>query len=305
MRKIDRTGHVYGRLTVIEEAGRRNKRLLWRCRCECGNEVVTLGGTLQSGGITSCGCKRIRDLSGHTFGKLRVVKLMPERLHRAATWLCICECGTETIVTCGSLTSGHTRSCGCLQREVASDTARKARIAENGLNYAWRDDRQVWQVRVVIDGRDRKIGCFKNEEDAKRAAAEARADFYGDTRALEILPPSDLKMRRYTFPVRADHDYPNIYWVDNATWNPWMGQINSQGKVYTKCFPTPEEACLWAMHRKLEFGHPGRDKTLAWIEKLEAIIESEASSYDSTDSWRQGNPGTTALPLADDGGIPQ
>lgn len=37
-KKIDLTGKVFGRLTVIKEAGRNNSSLLWLCRCECGVE---------------------------------------------------------------------------------------------------------------------------------------------------------------------------------------------------------------------------------------------------------------------------
>jgi hypothetical protein len=33
-------------------------------------------------------------------------------------WLCLCDCGTETTVITKRLNSGHTRSCGCLKREL-------------------------------------------------------------------------------------------------------------------------------------------------------------------------------------------
>ena len=58
MRKIDMTGQKFGRLTVIEEAGRTpRKQVLWKCRCDCGNEVVVNGSCLRNGHTTSCGCK--------------------------------------------------------------------------------------------------------------------------------------------------------------------------------------------------------------------------------------------------------
>ena len=54
-RFIDRTGQVFGRLTVLEEAisGRNRK---WRCQCLCGNVVIVQGGNLQRGVSRSCGC---------------------------------------------------------------------------------------------------------------------------------------------------------------------------------------------------------------------------------------------------------
>lgn len=54
---IDLTGRRFGRLTVIERHGS-DKRgsALWRCVCDCGNEVVVVSGSLRSGNTQSCGC---------------------------------------------------------------------------------------------------------------------------------------------------------------------------------------------------------------------------------------------------------
>jgi len=58
MKLVDRTGQVFGRLTVTEQAGRdKLKKVLWRCRCECGNETVVVSGSLVTGNTTSCGCE--------------------------------------------------------------------------------------------------------------------------------------------------------------------------------------------------------------------------------------------------------
>ena len=57
MRFVDRTGQLFGKLTVIEQAGRdRLKKVLWRCKCDCGNEAVVVSGSLVTGNTTSCGC---------------------------------------------------------------------------------------------------------------------------------------------------------------------------------------------------------------------------------------------------------
>ena len=50
-------GQKFGRLTVVQREGTSsNGCATWRCRCECGNEVVVTGGNLRSGNTTSCGC---------------------------------------------------------------------------------------------------------------------------------------------------------------------------------------------------------------------------------------------------------
>ena len=53
----DLTGKKYARLMVIERAGSTaQKKALWRCRCECGNNVTVVGSHLLNGNTRSCGC---------------------------------------------------------------------------------------------------------------------------------------------------------------------------------------------------------------------------------------------------------
>jgi len=59
MKLIDRTGQVFGKLTVLRQAGRDTlKKVLWRCKCECSEETVVVSGSLVTGNTTSCGCDR-------------------------------------------------------------------------------------------------------------------------------------------------------------------------------------------------------------------------------------------------------
>jgi len=56
-RFIDLTGQRFGRLYVLHEAGRSaSGKVLWQCRCDCGNEKTIVGGDLRSGRTASCGC---------------------------------------------------------------------------------------------------------------------------------------------------------------------------------------------------------------------------------------------------------
>lgn len=75
--KIDMTGRVIGRLTVIEECGRDTRGLaLWRCRCKCGNEVIVQGDNLRNEHTTSCGCyKRERSVEANTTHGMRKTRL--------------------------------------------------------------------------------------------------------------------------------------------------------------------------------------------------------------------------------------
>lgn len=60
------------------------------------------------------------------FTRLTVVKRSGSSKNRCSTWLCKCICGNEIITTSYSLTSEHTKSCGCLQKEITSNRTRLA-----------------------------------------------------------------------------------------------------------------------------------------------------------------------------------
>jgi len=47
----------YGRLTAIRALGSdKYGQALWLCRCDCGNEIIALGGNVRRGNTNSCGC---------------------------------------------------------------------------------------------------------------------------------------------------------------------------------------------------------------------------------------------------------
>lgn len=119
-RRVDITGKVFGRLTAIECVGKNPNGLeLWKCKCECGGETTTTKIMLTTGQTKSCGCLRNKkkDLLGKVFGKLTVIEYMgPDEKNNTFLWRCKCECGGETITRTSSLTSGKTKSCGCLRK---------------------------------------------------------------------------------------------------------------------------------------------------------------------------------------------
>ena len=131
---IDLTGQRYGRLTVIERAESSKQpsgqtKTRWRCKCDCGNEIVVLGHSLKSGNTQSCGClnsektheRTFVDLTGQKFNKLTVIERAEDHEQpggqRKTMWRCRCDCGNETIVTAYDLFHGHTKSCGCILEE--------------------------------------------------------------------------------------------------------------------------------------------------------------------------------------------
>lgn len=63
---------------------------------------------------------------GEKYGRLTVKEYVGNNKHRSAMWKCLCDCGKEIIVKGCQLRSGKTKSCGCFQKELAS---------QNVMNY--------------------------------------------------------------------------------------------------------------------------------------------------------------------------
>ena len=64
-----------------------------------------------------------KDLTNLTFGRLKVIKNIGTNKNGFALWECLCECGNKVITTTNHLKTGHTQSCGCLQKDRASETS--------------------------------------------------------------------------------------------------------------------------------------------------------------------------------------
>ena len=145
---VDLTGMKFGRLTVLQRSVRKSKsrNLYWICLCSCGTVREILGDSIKSGKTLSCGClhkdagrRRADDLTGQSFGRLRVVGR--DESKKRTAWLCRCNCGNEVVVTSLGLKSGTSRSCGCYQRDRAAEAQTK-----HGLCYTRRYS--IWAAMI-------------------------------------------------------------------------------------------------------------------------------------------------------------
>lgn len=64
---------------------------------------------------------RRKDLTGKSFNMLTVVGYDGD----LKKWDCICQCGSLTKVVTANLNNGNTKSCGCLQKQRASNSAKE------------------------------------------------------------------------------------------------------------------------------------------------------------------------------------
>lgn len=65
------------------------------------------------------------ELTGQRFGRLTVLSEAERNGRGIRKWLCRCDCGNEKSVRGCDLTTGHTQSCGCLQKEVVTDVLKQ------------------------------------------------------------------------------------------------------------------------------------------------------------------------------------
>ena len=119
MEEKDLTGNKFGKLLPLYPE-RKNGRIFWVCRCDCGKEVSIRKDSLISGHAQSCGCSKgykKYDLTNKKFTKLLVIGDSGKRnINREIIWKCQCDCGNIVYVNTSHLTSNHTKSCGCLTK---------------------------------------------------------------------------------------------------------------------------------------------------------------------------------------------
>jgi len=67
MPRMNLIGQKFERLMAIDYAGaNNNKQSMFKCVCDCGNEITVLGFLLKRGNTKSCGCLRVE--KGHQVG---------------------------------------------------------------------------------------------------------------------------------------------------------------------------------------------------------------------------------------------
>lgn len=83
----------------------------------------------------------IKNLISQKFGRLAVIGYV-KRYGNGSRWRCRCDCGTEKLISTGSLRSGTTVSCGCYHREQQAKAHTTHGLLSHGkphpLYYTWR-----------------------------------------------------------------------------------------------------------------------------------------------------------------------
>jgi hypothetical protein len=103
------------------------------------------------------------NLEGRRFGRLTVVRRAQGNRHSNRRWFVRCDCGVEKITNGGSLIKGTSRSCGCLQKELASEK-RRGKFGESSLRGLW--------LRYRSRARKIRVGFELTVEDVRLIVAK-------------------------------------------------------------------------------------------------------------------------------------
>ena len=134
-------GQRFGHLTVIEDTGKRlHRSIIWKCKCDCGNEHEVTSNNLNGGQVNSCGkqdCpyhKTFENLKGQRFGKL--VAMYPTSMKDGSHmyWVCQCDCGNQHEVASNHLKRGSVQSCGCISTSIGEMNIKKI-LEDNNIEY--------------------------------------------------------------------------------------------------------------------------------------------------------------------------
>ncbi len=191
-------GFRTGRLTVIEEAARRNNRRHWRCVCDCGAQCTVSESHLKTGHTKSCGCitkellaAKSHDLAGRRFGRLTAIRPVESGGRNGVRWLCRCDCGNEVELASEYLLRGKSKSCGCLARDKYRENmqnnihfadgtciekvARQKEMSTNTSGHRGVCIREngSWRATITFRGNRRHLGNFRTYEEAVAARLKA------------------------------------------------------------------------------------------------------------------------------------
>ena len=132
---------------------------------------------------------KFNDLTGKKFNRLTVISRVRKENDKRTYWLCKCDCGNETIVRADQLISGTTKSCRCLNDELAAKLGKSHFLDISGRrfgrllviknvgkdkfgNYKWLCKCDCGNEKIVTgnclcSGMTSSCGCFRIENTIK------------------------------------------------------------------------------------------------------------------------------------------
>lgn len=234
----DLTGMKFNHLQVLKQAedyvsSKGLHYAQWVVKCDCGKseEFIARDSDIKNGHVKSCGCIKIRketvkskkDLSGQKFGRLTVLRqaeddyIYPKSGQHESKWWVKCDCGNpnEFTVRYGGLTSGNTKSCGCLAIEARTKTGKSKKkyntydlTGEYGIGYTSKGE-EFW---FDLEDYDKiKDYCWYYSDDYLRTnitVSKGKQDQIAFHRLIMDFP-KDLEVDHILHPPMGQNKFDN------------------------------------------------------------------------------------------------
>jgi hypothetical protein len=175
----------------------------------------------------------VRHLENQRFGRLVVIERVT-----GTTWRCRCDCGKEKIVSTKCLTSGFTRSCGCLRKEshyVDITGQRFGRLVAFEPTGKTRNNSAIWrfkcdcgkELEATVDsvkwGGRQSCGCLQYETKVKQALnLQQKIE-----RVKGTIVNNIISNKLY---VNNKSGYKGVSWHKGE--QRWVAKIQFKGKMY-------------------------------------------------------------------------
>ena len=237
-------GKVFGKLTVVERLeNSKDRRKVYKCKCECGNIIEVKSKYLRNGDTKSCGCYKKNFDSyqqknyenalkkvGEKYGRLTIIDVAMRDNKKAYDMVCRCDCGTICRKKYSQIVKGEIVSCGCYAKEVASikATTTLLKSRKNRRNWYFIKDNEkilcrsgyevIYANYLIINNID-----FEYEPITFKIASNRRytPDFYlkNEDRYIELKGmPYEVKdeghQREKIEILRKNYDIDIYHWKD-------------------------------------------------------------------------------------------
>lgn len=174
-----------------------------------------------------CVARRLMDLTGDRYGQLTVLRegepiVKPGQNRKIRQWVCVCDCGNETVVRHGNLRGGSIKSCGCQQdvrknfighrygRLTILEEAEDIRFPSKSVKRVFVcvcDCGNVLKVRhdAMATGNTNSCGCYKRDQTSLSNTNKKTTHGLNDHPLYSTW--SDMNRRCYNEKTKHFHNY--------------------------------------------------------------------------------------------------
>lgn len=103
----------------------------------------------------------MKDLTNKDFGYIHVISKTSKRKSGKTIWKCQCKCGNIIYLPTDKITTGHTKSCGC----IIDDMDHKGNRRVKGISFE-KGRRSPYRARIMRYNKSYNLGRFTEEIDA-------------------------------------------------------------------------------------------------------------------------------------------